>query len=125
MRHILLYLIASTLSVNAWALPNTMTSPSTNTDPNVDTKPVLLAKKSKKKKSSTNPTSEKIISREGRQKSKDSRNIDFDAIDIGGRRKVPMSNMVNQAKSGKGYNFLKIRTDWRNEMRDSAVSLDN
>lgn len=67
---------------------------------------------------------EKHIVREGRTKSKDSRNIDFDAVDIGGERKTPLGTLVNNNKLDKNYDFVKIRLRWHPEMVQSASSLD-
>ena len=68
---------------------------------------------------------EKHIVREGRTKNKDSRNIDFDAVDIGGERKTPLGTLVNNNKLDKNYDFVKIRLRWHPEMVQSASSLDS
>ncbi len=65
------------------------------------------------------------MSREATLKSKDQKNIDFDAVDIGGQRKAPMGTLINQNKSEKEYDFVKIRLRWHPEMVQSASSLDN
>lgn len=86
-------------------------------------KRILLADAGKKKAAST--AREKHIVREGRTKSKDSRNIDFDAVDIGGERKTPLGTLVNNNKLDKNYDFVKIRLRWHPEMVQSASSLDS
>jgi hypothetical protein len=100
--------------------------------PNVQssTKQILLAKKAKKgkkrgKKGKSKGVREKHISREARQKGADSKNIDFDAADIGGARKTPMSSLVTQNKADKNYDFVKIRLRWHPEMIQSASSLSS
>lgn len=70
-------------------------------------------------------TRERVMSREATLKSKDQKNIDFDAVDIGGQRKAPMGTLINQNKSEKEYDFVKIRLRWHPEMVQSASSLDN
>ena len=83
----------------------------------------LLADSSKKKAATGGR--EKHIVREGRTKSKDSRNIDFDSVDIGGERKTPLGTLVNNNKLDKNYDFVKIRLRWHPEMVQSASSLDS
>ena len=70
-------------------------------------------------------TRERVMTREATLKSKDQKNIDFDAVDIGGQRKAPMGTLINQNKSEKEYDFVKIRLRWHPEMVQSASSLDN
>jgi hypothetical protein len=86
-------------------------------------KGIMLAEGAKKKGASAGR--EKHIVREGRTKSKDSRNIDFDAVDIGGERKTPLGTLVNNNKLDKNYDFVKIRLRWHPEMVQSASSLDS
>jgi|GEM_PF-1386504 len=88
-----------------------------------ETKRILLADAGKKKNAA--PAREKHIVREGRTKNKDSRNIDFDAVDIGGERKTPLGTLVNNNKLDKNYDFVKIRLRWHPEMVQSASSLDS
>lgn len=79
---------------------------------------------SKKNKQSSRNVREKHINREAVVKSKDAKNIDFDAVDIGGQRKTPMGTLINQNKADKNYDFVKIRLRWHPEMVQSASSLD-
>ena len=89
-------------------------------------KQVLLADASNSAGKKKAPTGrEKHIIREGRTKNKDSRNIDFDAVDIGGERKTPLGTLVNNNKLDKNYDFVKIRLRWHPEMVQSASSLDS
>lgn len=67
---------------------------------------------------------ERVMTREATLKSKDQKNLDFDAVDIGGQRKSPMGTLINQNKSDKEYDFVKIRLRWHPEMVQSASSLD-
>ena len=67
---------------------------------------------------------EKHITREAVLKSKDQNKIDFDSVDIGGERKSPMGTLINQNKSDKNYDFVKVRLRWHPEMVQSASSLD-
>lgn len=88
-------------------------------------KPVMLAKgKKAAAKASTKGVREKYITREATMKSKDQKNVDFDAVDIGGQRKTPMGTLINQNKADKNYDFVKIRLRWHPEMVQSASSLD-
>ncbi len=64
----------------------------------------------------------KIITSEARRK-KDSTNLDFDAIDISGERKVPLGSSVSQRKSDEGFDLIKIRYDWRPEIQRSTSIL--
>ena len=67
---------------------------------------------------------ERVMTREATLKSKDQKKLDFDAVDIGGQRKSPMGTLINQNKSEKDYDFVKIRLRWHPEMVQSASSLD-
>jgi predicted PP-loop superfamily ATPase len=86
-----------------------------------DKAPIFLAKKKRKSKGSR----EKHIVREGKTVGKDTRNIDFDAVDIGGQSKTPLGTLINQNKADKNYDFVKIRLRWHPEMVQSASSLDS
>lgn len=86
-------------------------------------KPVLLAKAKKAAKGGKG-VREKYITREATMKSRDQKNVDFDAVDIGGQRKTPMGTLINQNKADKNYDFVKIRLRWHPEMVQSASSLD-
>jgi hypothetical protein len=86
-------------------------------------KPVMLAQ-AKKKKAAAKGVREKFITREATLKGKDQKNLDFDAVDIGGQRKTPMGTLINQNKADKNYDFVKIRLRWHPEMVQSASSLD-
>jgi hypothetical protein len=77
------------------------------------------------KKAGGKGSRERVMTREATLKSKDQKNIDFDAVDIGGQRKAPMGTLINQNKSEKEYDFVKIRLRWHPEMVQSASSLDN
>lgn len=93
-------------------------------------KPILLAQKKKKKAAASTKKGvrERILTREASGKFKkgaDTRNIDFDAVDIGGQRKTPMGSLVSQSKADKEYDFVKIRLRWHAEMFQSASSLDS
>lgn len=85
-------------------------------------KPVMLAQAKKKK--AAKGAREKFITREATLKGKDQKNLDFDAVDIGGQRKTPMGTLINQNKADKNYDFVKIRLRWHPEMVQSASSLD-
>ena len=52
-----------------------------------------------------------------------STNINFDAVDISGERKMPLGSNINQTRSNKDGGFVKIRTEWHEEMVQSASSL--
>ena len=67
---------------------------------------------------------ERVMTREATLKSKDQKKLDFDEVDIGGQRKSPMGTLINQNKSDKEYDFVKIRLRWHPEMVQSASSLD-
>jgi hypothetical protein len=49
--------------------------------------------------------------------------INFDAVDISGERKMPLGSNINQTRSNKDGGFVKIRTEWHEEMVQSASSL--
>lgn len=68
---------------------------------------------------------ERVITREASLKSKDQKQLDFEEVDISGQRKSPMGTLINQNKSEKEYDFVKIRTRWHPEMVQSASSLEN
>jgi len=70
-------------------------------------------------------TREKNITREGSAKRNDRTKIDFESTDIDGQRKLPLGSILNNTKSDKNYNFVRIRTDWHPEMIQSASSLDS
>ncbi len=84
---------------------------------------ILLAKK-KRKKRKGRKAREKHIRGEAKQRGRDSKNIDFDAANIGGATKAPMSSLINQNKADKNYDFIKIRLRWHPEMIQSASSLN-
>lgn len=67
---------------------------------------------------------ERHIRGEATLKSKDQSKVDFEAADIGGQRKAPMGDLINQNKADKNYDFVKIRLRWHPEMVQSASSLD-
>lgn len=77
-----------------------------------------------KKPAGGRPVRERVMTREATLKSKDQKSLDFDAVDIGGQRKSPMGTLINQNKSDKEYDFVKIRLRWHPEMVQSASSLD-
>jgi len=93
-----------------------------STDADNNTK---LAQKKKKRKGKSRAVREKHINREAKQKSRDSKNIDFDAANIGGTTKTPMSSLIGQNKADKNYDFIKIRLRWHPEMIQSASSLSS
>jgi hypothetical protein len=68
---------------------------------------------------------EKVITREATMKGKDSTKVDFEAADIGGARKMPLGDTINQNKADKNYDFVKIRLRWHPEMVQSASTLDS
>jgi hypothetical protein len=94
-----------------------------------NTEGILLAQKGNAKKQpapkrgNTAPSRNKILTKE-KVTSGTSTNLDFDATDIGGMRKTPLGTLVNQTKADMGYDFVKIRTEWHNEMSQSAASLE-
>ncbi len=66
---------------------------------------------------------EKNIVREA-QMNKGSKNIDFDAVDISGERKTPFGSVIDQNKSNKDFDLIKIRLRWHPEMIQSTASLE-
>ena len=86
-----------------------------------ESRPMLLADASKKKSTKSRARN---ISGEATLKSKDQSKLDFDAADIGGERKAPMGNLIQQNKADKNYDFVKIRLRWHPEMVQSASALD-
>ena len=50
--------------------------------------------------------------------------MDFDAVDIVGSRRTPLGSVVNQVRSKKNYEFVRVRLQWHPEMINSAGSLD-
>ena len=94
--------VAVPVAIVMFSLPATAavneTQSKSQTRVNSESKPkeqILLAKKRRKK---SRKAREKHISREAKQRSRDSKNIDFDAVDIGGATKTPMSSLINQNK---------------------------
>lgn len=67
---------------------------------------------------------EKTITREAASKRGDRTKIDFEETDIDGQRKLPLGTILNNTKSDKNYDFVKIRLRWHPEMVQSASSLD-
>jgi hypothetical protein len=65
----------------------------------------------------------KHLSGEAKLKSKDQKSVDFEAADIGGQVKTPMSSLIGSNKADKEYDFIKIRLRWHPEMVQSASSL--
>lgn len=51
--------------------------------------------------------------------------IDFEGMDITGSRRTPLGSMINQNKSVKDYDFVKIRLLWHNEMINSTQMLNS
>jgi hypothetical protein len=90
---------------------------------NAAEKPLLLAQAGKKKAGGKG-VREKFITREATLKSKDQKNLDFDAADIGGVRKAPLGSLIGKSNADKNYDFVKIRLRWHPEMVQSASSLD-
>lgn len=80
---------------------------------------IMLAKKKKER-----VRKKKIVGEATYSASKSKTNLDFDSVDISGQRKTPLGSLVNQTKSDKNYDFVKIRLEWRKEMIQSASSLD-
>ena len=68
---------------------------------------------------------EKYLSREQTVRSRDQTKLDFEAADIGGQRKAPLGSFLNQNRSDKEYDFVKIRMRWTPEMIQSSSSLDS
>jgi hypothetical protein len=72
---------------------------------------------------------QKVISSEKsftvKKGAKDSQKLDFDSTDIGGERKAPLGSLINQSKSDKNFDFIKIRLRWHPEMISSASELDS
>jgi hypothetical protein len=88
-------------------------------------KPVLLAQAGKKKPAKGGKAvREKFITREATLKSKDQKNLDFEAANIGGARKAPLGSLIGKSNADKNYDFVKIRLRWHPEMVQSASSLD-
>ena len=124
----LLYFALVTLALPAGAAPRIDGTDGVKSES--ESKPILLAQKKKKKAATGNKKGvrERIMSREASGKFKkdaDARNIDFDAVDIGGQRKTPMGSLVSQSKADKEYDFVKIRLRWHAEMFQSASSLES
>lgn len=68
----------------------------------------------------------KILTQEKMIKAKKgaaSTNIDFEAVDISGERKLPLGSSINQTRANKDGGFVKLRTEWHSEMIQSASSL--
>jgi hypothetical protein len=71
-------------------------------------------------------TRKKILTQEKMIKAKKgaaSTNIDFEAVDISGERKLPLGSSINQTRANKDGGFVKLRTEWHSEMIQSASSL--
>ncbi len=68
---------------------------------------------------------EKFISREAEaRKVGDKKVIDFESTGIDGMRKTPLGSLIDNRKSNKEYDFIKIRQRWTPEMVQSASSLE-
>lgn len=46
--------------------------------------------------------------------------VDFEAAEIGGARKTPLGQMINQNNAEKDYDFVRIRRNWHNQMVESV-----
>jgi len=95
--------------------------------PKAGTPGVRLAKDEKPEKAKKTAKGkggrERHIVRETQVKTRQ-RNIDFDAVDITGERKTPFGSIVNQNKSDKDFDLIKIRLRWHPEMIQSTSSLE-
>ena len=87
-------------------------------------KPTTLLAQRRRGKKKRKGAQERHIVREKRVKGKDVSNVDFESVDIGGKRRTPMGTLINQNKADKNYDFVKIRLRWHPEMIQSASSLD-
>ena len=77
------------------------------------------AKKKKKKKRKSRVTTKRYkVNKKGSTK------IDLDGVDLTGETKVPMSDLIGATKPERGYDFIKLRTQWIIEMKQSASSLE-
>ena len=67
---------------------------------------------------------ERIINREATSKKGSKTKINFEDEAISGQGKGPNGSMLNSTKANKDFDFVQIRTDWRQHMVESAGSLD-
>ncbi len=78
----------------------------------------------KKKKKKVRKGNKRVTTKRYRVKKKGSTKIDLDGVDLTGSTKVPLSNFISAAKPERGYDFIKLRTQWIIEMKQSASSLE-
>ena len=50
----------------------------------------------------------------------DKRDIDFEEAQLYGARRTPLGSLVNQNRSDKDFDLVKIRFDWQDEMVKST-----
>ena len=85
-------------------------------------KMILLAKNKKRKRRSK--ARQKHL--RGAAKSKKGKtNIDFDAVDIDGRRKLPTGVAITKNRERHDYDLIKLRLRWHPEMIQSTTSLES
>ena len=108
-------------------LPTAEIYGSTGTELSASSGPLLASRKKNRptrRRRGRSGVREKHITREKVVRGKDATNINLETVDIGGQRKAPLGDLINQNKADKNYDFVKIRLRWHPEMVQSASSLD-
>ena len=50
--------------------------------------------------------------------------LDFDAVDLKGKRRLPMQSFINQSKiTSESFGFITMRTNWKDKIIQSTLSL--
>tara|TARA_B100001094_G_C17938529_1_gene674345 strand:+ start:302 stop:697 length:396 start_codon:yes stop_codon:yes gene_type:complete len=83
---------------------------------------LLLAKNKKKKRSRSKTARKRYISGEKRV-GKGSTQIDFEKANISGARKAPPGVSVTENKKEHGFDLIKMRLDWKDEMKSSTANI--
>ena len=90
---------------------------------------LILAKNSPKKKASNSSTKvrEKVLKKEKiikSQKGTEKSSIDFEEVDILGKRQAPFGSIITKNNPDKEFELIKMRLDWKPEMIQSTNNLE-